>query len=141
MSGLDAIVDTNVFVSARNPSEPGYGASRKLLDRIDRGEFRTALSTVTIAELRAGFSPEEVRTVWKPMLRHFLTSPNYHVVPVGPEIAEEAGALRSTAKVTLPDCLIIATGHVLGIGFLVSHDKELARSQRLLSVKAPGELR
>lgn len=141
MSGLDAIVDTNVFVSARNPSEPGYGASRKLLDRIDRGEFRIALSTVTIAELRAGFSPGEVPAVWKPMLRHFLTSANYHVEPMGPEIAEEAGVLRSSSRMTLPDCLIIATGHILRVGLLVSHDKELARSQNLLNVKTPSELR
>ena len=141
MSGLDAIVDTNVFVSARNPSERGFGASRRLLDRIDRGEFRAALSTVAIAELRAGFSPEELPTVWKPMLRHFLTSANYHVESVGPEIAEEAGTLRASTRMTLPDCLIIATGHVLGVAVLVTHDKELVRSQRLLDVKTPHELR
>ncbi|MFZ0830192.1 MAG: type II toxin-antitoxin system VapC family toxin [Thermoplasmata archaeon] len=141
MRGLDAIVDTNVFASARNPQERGFGASRRLLDRIDRGEFQAALLTVTIAELRAGFSPEEIPTVWKPMLRHFLTSPNYRVESVGPEIAGEACERRASSRMTLPDCLIIATGHVLGVSLLVTHDKESVRSQNLLEVKTPLELR
>jgi predicted nucleic acid-binding protein len=140
VSGLDGIVDTNVFVSARNPQERGYAASRRLLDRIDRGEFHAGVSTVTIAELRAGFSAEEIPTVWKPMLRHFQTSPHYRTEPVGVEIAEKAGELRASSKMTLPDCLVIATGVVLGATLLVSYDKELARLQELLDVRTPLEL-
>ena len=140
MNGLDAIIDTNVFVSARNPHERGYAAARRILERIDRGEFRAAISTVTISELRAGFRPEEVPTVWKPLLRHLLTSVNYRVESVGPEIAEKAGELRTSSRLTLPDCLIIATGHQLGVRVLLTQDKELARHQSLLDVRSPLEL-
>jgi predicted nucleic acid-binding protein len=140
VNGLDAIIDTNVFVSARNPHERGYAPARRLLDRIDRGELRALISTVTISELRAGFRLEEVPTVWKPMLRHFLSSENYRVESVGPEIAEKAGELRTSSRLTLPDCLIIATGHLLGVELLLTQDKELARHQNLLKVQSPLEL-
>ncbi|MCI4352685.1 MAG: PIN domain-containing protein [Thermoplasmata archaeon] len=140
MSGLDAIVDTNVFVSARNPQERGFAACRKLLDRLDRGEFRAVISTVTIAELRAGFVPEEVPTVWRPMLTHLLTSANYRVEPVGPEIAERAGELRASSRLTLPDSIIVATGQLVGVPILVSQDKELGRQQHVLPVRSPFDL-
>jgi predicted nucleic acid-binding protein len=140
VNGPHAIVDTNVFVSARNPRERGFSSSRRLLDRIDRGEFSAVISSVTIAELRAGFLPEEVPTVWKPMLRHFLTSTNYRVEPVGPEIAERAGELRAASGMTLPDCLILATGQLLGVSFMVTLDKESARQQAILDVRSPLDL-
>ena len=140
MNGLDGIIDTNVFVSARNPQERGFVAARRLLDRIDRGEFRAAVSTVTLAELRAGFLPQEVTPVWKPLLRHFLSSPNYRIEPVSPEIAERAGELRATSRLTLPDCMIIGTGQVLGISLVVTQDKDLARQQDRLKVRSPDEL-
>ncbi len=64
MSGPTVIVDTNIFVSARNPNESGYDACRHLLDRIDAERVRALVSTVTVAEVRASLDPAEVRAVW-----------------------------------------------------------------------------
>lgn len=139
MSGLDVLVDTNVFVSARNPHERGHRACQELLNRIDGGELHAVISTVTIAELRAGMSPEEVPTVWRAMMSHFQTSPNFRIQPVGSEIAEAAGALRAASRLTLPDALVVATGQFTGVSLLVTQDLELARRQTALPVKSPTE--
>jgi predicted nucleic acid-binding protein len=140
VSGPDVVVDTNVFVSARNRHERGYPACRKLIDRIDAGEFRAIISAITIAELRAGFSPEEVRTVWRAVLSHFLTSSNYRVEPVAVDIADSAGELRAASHLTLPDAIVVATGQLRGASLLFTQDSELARRQSVLAVKSPDEL-
>jgi predicted nucleic acid-binding protein len=140
VSGVSVVVDTNVFVSARNRHERGSPVCRRLLDRIDQGEFQAIVSTVTIAEIRAGISPQEVNTAWKAMLSHFLTSTNYKVEPVATDIAEVAGELRSTSNLTLPDALVVVTGLLRGAAFLVTQDKDMARTQSVLPVKTPGGL-
>ncbi|HLN50457.1 MAG: type II toxin-antitoxin system VapC family toxin [Thermoplasmata archaeon] len=140
MTGPTVIVDTNVFVSARNRHEPGFASCRRLLDRIDQDEYRAIVSTVTVAEIRAGMVPEEVSTVWRAMLTHLLTSANYRVAPMDAEIAEAAGGLRASSRLTLPDAVIVATGQLHGAAYLVTQDQELARRQAILKVKAPDQL-
>lgn len=137
MSGPDVVVDTNVFVSARNRHERGFASCRKFLDGIDRGEFRAILSTVTIAEIRAGLAAAEIPTVWRAWLTHLVTSPNYRVVPVDTDIAEAAAELRAMSQVDLPDALIVATGQLRGAAFLVTQDRQIGRRQSALPTKAP----
>lgn len=139
MSGPDAILDTNVFVSARNPQEEGYAPCRALLDAIDNARIRAVVSTITLAELRAGYSPEEVPTVWRPLSAHLLSSPNYDVESVDADIAEAAGTLRHSARLALPDAIIVATGQVRGANCLVTQDVNLLKARVNFPVKAPGE--
>lgn len=140
MSGLNAIVDTNIFISARNRHELGYSACRKLLDQIDQGRLTAIVSTVTVAEIRAGMTPEEIPTVWKAMFAHLQTSPNYRVESVDAEIADAAGELRASNRLTLPDALVVATGQLRGAAFIVTQDRQLGRRQDRLSVKLPGDV-
>lgn len=140
MSGPDVLVDTNIFVSARNRRERGFGSCRKSLDPIDRGAFREVVSVVTIAEIRAGLVPEEIPTTWRAMLTHLLTSPNYRVEAVNAEIAEAAGELRASSHLALPDALIVATAQLRGASMIVTQDRELARSQKGLAIKSPEQV-
>jgi predicted nucleic acid-binding protein len=138
VSGINAIVDTNIFIAARNPHERGYSACRRLLDQIDQGRLNAIVSSITIAEIRAGMTPEEVPTAWRAMLTHLLTSPNYRVEPVDADIAEAAGELRSSNPLTLPDAVIVATGQLRGASFIVTQDQKLGSRQDRLPVKLPG---
>jgi predicted nucleic acid-binding protein len=140
VSGLDAIVDTNVFITARNPHEVGYAACRKVLDLIDRGDLTAIVSTVTIAEIRAGLTPDEIPTFWKAMLTHLLTSPNYRVEPVDADIADAAGDLRASKRLTLPDALIVATGRLRHASFLVTQDRALGQRQETLKIMPPKDV-
>jgi predicted nucleic acid-binding protein len=140
VSGLSAVVDTNIFISARNPAEAGYKACRALLDRIDTAGLRAILSAITIAELRAGVPAHQVASSWRPMLTHFLTSPNYQVEPVDSEIADTAGELRATAGLTVPDAIVIATAQLRGAAYVISQDVKLRRQHLPLRVFAPNAL-
>jgi predicted nucleic acid-binding protein len=139
VSGPSAVVDTNIFISARNRHERAFTACREVLDQIDHGHLQAIVSTVTIAEIRAGMSQAEIPTVWKAMLTHLLTSPNYRVESVDPDIAEVAGELRSSTGLNLPDALIIATGRLRGASFLVTQDRLIGRRQKTLAVKLPED--
>ena len=140
MSGPDVVVDTNIFVSARNPTEAGYDACRHLLDRIDAGRVRALVSTVTAAEIRAGLEPAEVRAVWQAFLSHLLTSPNYSVVAVDVKIAETAGELRQHTTLSLPDALIVATAYVREAAAVVTQDRPLGHLQSMVRVCGPSEV-
>lgn len=62
MSGPGVVVDTNVFVSARDRHERGFPSCRRLIDGTGRGEFCSIVSTVAIVEIRAGLSAAEIPT-------------------------------------------------------------------------------
>ena len=141
MTGRSAVVDTNVFITARTPSERGFEDCRKLIDQIDRGGLKAILSAITIAELRAGIPPNRTETGWRPMLTHFLTSPNYQIEPVDSDIAESAGELRASDGLTLPDAIIIATARICGASVVISQDEKLARQQQLVRVIAPDRVK
>ncbi|EQD39437.1 PilT protein domain protein, partial [mine drainage metagenome] len=139
MSGPIVLLDTNVFVSARNRHESGHEVCRRLLDRIDEGKIQAQVSTVSIAEIRAGLLPSEARTMWQAFVSHILTSPYYRVEPVDVAIAEMAGQLRSDTKLSLPDALIVATGRLKGAAFLVTQDRQLGRLQTVVEVRTPQQ--
>ncbi len=139
MSGPAALVDTNVLVSARNPHEAGYGPCRRLLQRVERGELVALVSTVTLAELRAGIAAEQVPLVWRPLLAHLLSSPNFRICPVDTDVAEEAGVLRAGSRLGLADAMIVATAHLRGADYLVTQDRAMARVQSVVPVRTPEQ--
>lgn len=140
MSGIALVVDTNVFVSARNRRELTWEACRAFLTKVDRGEVLGIVSTLTLAELRAGFTDLETPTVWKPLLSHLFTSPNYRLEPVSPVIAERAGEVRARDRIPLADAVIVATGLELGAAGLVTQDLALGRKQSALPTRHPAEV-
>jgi predicted nucleic acid-binding protein len=140
VSGPRGLIDTNVFVSARNRHEIGHSACRHLLDRIDDGELRGVVSVVSVAELRAGLSTTETGAVWKPFISHLLASRSYEIATVDVSISELAGAIRQESKLSLPDALIVATAKLLGVDFIVTQDRDIGKSQSLVATRTPREV-
>ena len=135
------VVDTDIFVSARNRHEAGDEACRRLLDRIDEGALRALVSTITIAEVRAGLKPAESRNVGQAFVSHLLTSPNHRVEPVDVAIAEWAGDILESSRIALPDALIVATGRRRDAECVISQDERLARSRTMVRIRSPEESR
>lgn len=140
MSGHRVLIDTNVFLSARNPDEEGHRESASLLDRVDAGELRALVSVVSIAEIRAGLQDHEVRTVWQAFTSHLVSSEDYSVIPVDISIAEFAGEIRRRTKLSLPDALIVATAKQSGADYIVTWDRELDRAQSVVKARAPKQV-
>lgn len=137
MSGPRVLVDTNVFLSARNPGEEGHTDSSSLLDRIDAGKLRAIVSVISIAEIRAGLLEHEVQSVWQAFSSHLVSSENYEVASVDLSVAELAGEIRREARLNLPDALIVATAKQRNAALIASWDRDLMRAQNLVSVRDP----
>jgi predicted nucleic acid-binding protein len=110
------------------------------MDRIDDGGLTALVSTISIAEIRAGLEPAEAKAVWQAILSHLLTSPNYRVEAIDSSIAELAGEIRERNRLSLPDALIIATGKLRGAEFVITQDRQLGRRQSVLGVRTPDGL-
>ncbi|MFZ3355655.1 MAG: PIN domain-containing protein [Thermoplasmata archaeon] len=140
MSSVNIVVDTNVFVAARNPAEAIFSDCRKLLAAVDEGRFRALISVVTLAELRAGFSTAELPALWTPFLSHLTASPNIAVELVDREIALTAGEIRREAGLRLPDALILATAHHRSAKCVATADREMLRGRAYAAAMSPSEL-
>ncbi|MCI4324689.1 MAG: PIN domain-containing protein [Thermoplasmata archaeon] len=140
MSGARVLVDTNVFLAARAPHEPGHAASRRLLDAIDDGNLGALVSVITLAELRAGFTVARRAALWTPFLSHLKSSRSYSIEPVDEEIALAAGELRETTQLRLPDALILATANTRRAEFLATLDLEILRAKWTGVSRRPGDI-
>jgi predicted nucleic acid-binding protein len=134
------VVDTNVFLAARDPSESGHDASKELLERIDDGKFGAIVSVITLAELRSGFLPAQIPALWTPFVSHIRASRSFIIEPVDETLALLAGELRSAAKLRLPDALILATAIHREADCVVTDDRELLRTKTSMAIRRPSDL-
>jgi predicted nucleic acid-binding protein len=112
------LVDTDVLIDFFKHKEPALGLITKLSE-----DATLALSTLTITELRSGWSRKEA---------DFLLPRLYAlcaVIPVTKEIAQQAGAWRQEYKskgLTLgtPDTVIAATAHLHDYPLLTNNTKD-----------------
>jgi predicted nucleic acid-binding protein len=140
VGGTRVLVDTNVFLAARAPREPGHASSRRLLDAVDDGGLEALVSVITLAELRAGFTVAQLPALWTPFLSHLRASRSYSIEPVDEAIALAAGELRESTHLTIPDALILATAMLRGADFLATHDLVLLRTKSNVPSKRPDDI-
>jgi len=112
------IIDTDVMVDFFKHKEPAKG----LIEKLSRNTT-LALSTLTITELRSGWTSEQA-TFLMPRLYALCA-----VVPVTKEIAEQAGKWRQAYKskgVSLgtPDTVIAATAYLHDYPLLTNNAKD-----------------
>ena len=135
-----AVVDTNVFLAARDPNDVGHDDSNWLLNSVDDGKFHAIVSVITLAELRAGFAPAQIPALWTPFLSHIKASPSFSIESVDETLALTAGELRSKTSLTLPDALILATAVRRDADCVVTYDRQLLRVSTAVKVKRPADL-
>jgi predicted nucleic acid-binding protein len=140
VSGPRVVVDTNVFLAAREPRESGFAAARAFLGAVDEGRFVALVSVITLAELRAGFSSAQMPAMWTPFLSHLLASESIEVEPVDEAIAIAAGALRNERGLSLPDSLICATASERSAICIATNDHELLAAKPPVVARRPAEL-
>ncbi|MCI4367942.1 MAG: PIN domain-containing protein [Thermoplasmata archaeon] len=134
------VIDTNVFVAARDPGEAGHSPCRRLLNAVDEDRIQGLVSVITLAELRCGFTVAQVPALWTPFLSHVRASQAYSIEPVDEAIALTAGEIRSAHGLTLPDALILATATCRGADCVVTEDRELLRARSGTATKRPSDI-
>ena len=129
-------VDTNIFLNVKNKEEPYYRYSKKILELIDDGEAEGVVSTMVVAELCAGYHEFNELTEKDEFLTQLRTNPNYKIVHLDLEVAEEAGRVRAMTHLRLPDAILVASSLIAGAPILVTHDDQLVKAQGLIRVLA-----
>lgn len=135
---MRVLIDTGVFVNFLN-DEPKAEFSEKLLEQIQDGKIEGLISTISIAEIFSlYYRISEKRTMHaKSFVESIIEDDN--IIPTFKPIAELAGKIKSSYKVSLGDSVIIATAMLAGCDCLVSLDPEIKKVD-LVEVKHPREL-
>lgn len=113
----DVLVDTDVLIDHLR----GHRA-------FEPGSDRVFCSVITRGELFAGTGTDEeaVRRLLAPLVE----------IPVDRDLAEEAGRLRRTTRIALPDAVIAATALSLRVPLVTRNKRDFGRV-RGLRVRAP----
>jgi predicted nucleic acid-binding protein len=117
-------VDTNpiVYWLERHPSFADR--FRPLFEGHSAGNFRFAISTVTIAEVLAGplRAGDETLTA-----RYRAILESWRVVDLTADIAESAARIRASLRMKLPDAVQAASALAINADALVTHDRDFQR--------------
>ena len=135
---MKVFVDTGIFINVLKKEE-GYEYSVKFLEKIQRKEIEGFISVITISEILSVFyriSEEETITA-KNYIESLIGEDG--IIPIIKRIAEFAGRIKASYKVSLGDALIVATTIFVGCECLVSLDPEIKKVD-LIKVKGPKEL-
>ncbi|MDE1821445.1 MAG: PIN domain-containing protein [Euryarchaeota archaeon] len=142
MSGIVAVLDTNIFLNVLNREEVFLEASSEVLRRVDAAEFDGITSVVTVAELCAGYDATNDGLARDSLLRRLYGSRGLRVLDVDRRTAELAGSLRAEFGLALPDAIVAATGITHGATHVITHDDGLAPARpRIRPVTASSFLR
>jgi predicted nucleic acid-binding protein len=91
---------------------------------------------MVVAELCAGYHEFNELTEKDEFLTQLRTNPNYKIVNLDLEVAEEAGRVRAITHLRLPDAILVASSLIAGAPILVTHDDQLVKAQGLIQVLA-----
>jgi predicted nucleic acid-binding protein len=118
-----AVFDTNIIIDALN------GVSES---DIEYGRYeRVMISLITWMEVLVGAEDDEAQ------VRDFLDT-QFELVPLSPEIAERAVALRRTHRLRLPDAIIWATAQQHNALLVTRNTKDFDAG--MVDVRVPYQL-
>lgn len=126
--GSTVLVDTApwIYLLEDHPDfAPGFLG---LFEAADRGQFRLALTTVTLAELLTGPFQAGKQTL---ATRYEKALSRYELVALTPAIASRAAQMRARYRLKLPDAVQLASALEIGAAALVTHDRDFSRVEGL----------
>jgi predicted nucleic acid-binding protein len=117
------VLDTDIFINAMNVEESHSQSSSALLDLVDAGEVKAVVSTITLAELAAGYYIKGDEKEWRELMLHILASRNYRVINLDASMADSAGRLKAETGLRLPDAIVASSGLGEGAEYVVTLDE------------------
>jgi len=135
---LKVSLDTNIYIGVKN-KEPDHKFSNKILDWIDSGALKCIISTVLVAEMCAGYHSAGEIDEKDDFLTHLVSSQNYDIVELSVGLADEAGKIKATTDLRLPDAIIVASAVKGGAECLISNDASLKKALQSIRVMTPEE--
>jgi predicted nucleic acid-binding protein len=141
MSGPLAVIDSRIFIGAKNPDEPEHRECLRVLQLVDQQRIMGLVSRIPVAEVAVGYNLENDAEGRQEFPSYLRASHRITVVPVDLEVTEVAARLQSEVSLRLPEALIVATALHPGAECVVTHDREFMKAAHIVpasSAKAPA---
>ncbi len=132
MSGPTVVLDTGIFVGAKNPHEAEDADCARLLDLPHDRRFRPVLSAITVAEVCTGDRLEHDERGRQVFLDYVRTADVFVLQRVDLGVADAAARVREEFGLHLPDALVVGTGIVSDAEFVLTYDSALEKSSGTL---------
>jgi len=132
-AGERILVDSSTLIAYLQGGEPVSPLATLLVDDLVRsGRNPAVVSMVTVMELLV--RPHR-RSEWHYLhTLDFLTHhPNLRAQPIDLPVAQEAAGIRATYGLPAPDALVVATGIVAQVAFLITNDERWRKRLRPLA--------
>lgn len=122
MSGPTVVLDTCIFVGAKNPDEAEHESCSQLLELAHAGRFRPLVSAISVAEVCTGYRIEKDDRGRQVFLDYVRSAGVFELRPVEIAVADAASRVRSDTGLRLPDAIVVATGVLEPADFVATHD-------------------
>jgi len=99
-----------------------------LFERHAAGDFRFAVTTITVAEVLTGplrVGDEALARRYRAILE------SWRCIAIDVDIAESAARLRSSLRLKLPDAIQVASALAINAAALITHDRDFSRVRAL----------
>jgi predicted nucleic acid-binding protein len=132
-AGERLLLDTSTLVAYFNDNEAVSSVAQQIIDVfVHEGRNAAIVSTLTAAELFV--LPLRNAPHGFPHVHAFLTRwPNLTLLDVDLNVAQEAASVRAAHGLKMPDAIIVATGLVSQVAYLVTNDALWTKRLSILS--------
>lgn len=132
-SSPDSIVlDTKPLIKLF-AGEEGWEDVQEILSQVEQGRLEAAISVVTLTEVYYKYVREQRIDLAKTRTEQLRRGLNIGIIPVGPEVAVQAGELKGKYPVSIADAFIAACARVQGAS-VVSDDPEFSRMVEVTTI-------
>ena len=119
-------LDTSVFIYYFNRQEPYFQHCLQLVRRIESGQLRGVISTVSEMEILVEPLAQRRSQLVNDIADLLRRLAGLDVLPVDRTLARQAAALRAETKLRSLDAIIATTALAAGCRYLVGNDREFA---------------
>ncbi len=126
-----AVLDTMVFIYHFENHPLFANLTQVIFERMEGGLLTSLASVICLTEIYSGPLQKGYVSLFEEYKRVFATYPNLSLIPVTPEIAEQAAVLKAKYQIRTPDAIHVATGLVHKAEAIVSNDETLRAIKEL----------
>ena len=136
---MKVLVDTGIFVNVLN-DEPDAESSARLLEKIHNHKIHGVISTITLSEIFSIFYRISERKTIKAKIYVETIMGSKSIIPVFKTVAELAGKIKASHKLSLGDALIISTAILAGCDYVITRDPEI-ETVHMIETRRPDEIK
>ena len=118
-------LDSNVLIYLLETAGPEADRAAEILDAIESGTVTGTIATVALTEILTGPARADDGATFELLATELRAIRNLKLVPLGAEIAIDAGWLRGAADLGFADAVHVASARAAGATALITNDRRI----------------